>query len=68
MVDIDGMTGGAALLRLNIALLTLKSDPEKFIKLNPPNGWGSYDGFILFIEKLIEECNKHPNSIWRASR
>lgn len=68
MVDIDGMTGKESIPRLELALTELKKDPEKFEKMNPPNGWGSYAGFVDFLEKLLACAKEHPNKKWQAWR
>lgn len=46
----------------------LKSDPERFEKLNPKNGWGSYKNILNVLEEYLVACRKHPKakiSIWR---
>lgn len=56
---IEPLTEGLALLR---------SDPERFKKLNPSNGWGSYDGFVSWVERYLEACKENPDakvSVWR---
>ena len=68
MIDIDGALGEVAEIDLTIALDELKENPEKFIKLNPTNGWGCYEDFVKYIEKLIELCKEHPNGIWESHR
>ena len=47
---------------LKIGLARLKSDPEEFKKLNPPNGWGDYDGLVAFVEDYLAACEKHPKA------
>ena len=43
----------------------LKSNPDKYKKLNPDNGWGSYDGLLSFVYEYMGACDKHPlASIW----
>lgn len=68
MIEIEGMLSGVACVELLIAREALWSDPGKFDKLNPKNGWGHYKDFICAIERLIELCQKHPDGIWRADR
>lgn len=46
---------------LEEGLSKLKSNPEKFKKYNPENGWGSYDGLISFSERVLKFCIEHPN-------
>ena len=46
----------------------LKSDPEHYKKLNPENGWGSYEGLIEFLEKYLSACEKYPNALVEVCR
>lgn len=53
-------------LRKGLALL--RGDPQRFIRLNPPNGWGSYAGFVPWVEKYLAACETNPEaevSVWR---
>jgi len=40
----------------------MKTNPDKFIDLSSPNGWGTYDQFIPWIETLIQACKDYPES------
>jgi hypothetical protein len=39
----------------------MKSNPEKYKKMNPSNGWGSYEGALELLEKIFIECIKNPD-------
>ena len=43
-------------------LATLKEKPEYFKLFNPPNGWGTYDGFLRFVERYLENLEKYPEA------
>jgi len=43
-------------------LKKLKSRPSYFKKFDPPNGWGSYEYFVPFVENYLAACKKYPNS------
>lgn len=46
----------------------LKARPEYFKKYNSPNGWGTYDNFVPFVEKYLNACKEYPEAIvdvWR---
>ena len=30
--------------------------------LNPDNGWGSYETFLRFLQKTLQNCKDHPKS------
>ena len=49
----------ASMLRIVESNLILNGFELK--KLNPPNGWGSYEGAIEFIHNLANDCEEHPD-------
>ena len=53
---------------LKKGLALLKSDPERFIKLNPSNGWGSYDSFVPWVENYLKACEENPTATISVSR
>ena len=40
----------------------LRAAPERFEALNPPNGWGTYEGAVEALEQLAEVCAAHPRA------
>ena len=64
-----GMTRAEELIpTLTAGLARLKADPEKFKAHNPPNGWGSYEGFVRFVEEYLNACGENPEAaveVWR---
>jgi len=46
----------------------LLSDPDKFMKLEPENGWGSYEGLCDFVYKYRNACWDNPEAELRISR
>lgn len=46
----------------------LLSDPERFRKFNPENGWGSYDGLCDFVYKYRNACWDNPDAELSISR
>jgi hypothetical protein len=46
----------------------LLSDPEKYKKYNPENGWGSYDGLVQFVYKYRNACWDNPDADLSISR
>ena len=47
---------------LESGLAALKGNPEKFRKLNPSNGWGTYDDFVPWIERYLAACVENPDA------
>jgi hypothetical protein len=46
----------------------LLSDPERFQKFDPPNGWGSYEGLEKFVCNYLNACRFNPAAELRISR
>jgi hypothetical protein len=46
----------------------LLSDPEKYKKYNPENGWGEYDGLCNFVYNYRNACWDNPEAELRVSR
>ena len=53
---------------LRQGLHNLKSDPERYKKFNPENGWGSYDGLVKFVENYLNACYEYPDADVEVSR
>jgi len=53
---------------LEQGLRLLQSEPEVFKAFNPDNGWGSYEGFVAFVEKYLEACRRNPAATVSVSR
>lgn len=54
--------------KLKEGIKELKSNPEKYKKYNPDNGWGSYEGLLRFAEEYLKACENYPNAIIGVSR
>lgn len=67
--DEIGITKAAELVEpLRAGLALLKSDPSRFKKFNPENGWGTYEGLVAFVEKYLAACEKYPAAVVSVSR
>jgi hypothetical protein len=53
---------------LRQGLHNLKSEPERYKKFNPENGWGSYDVLVKFIENYLNACYEYPDADVEVSR
>lgn len=56
---IEPLRNGLARLRLN---------PQHYVKFNPENGWGSYDGFVPWVQTYLDACERYPDATVRVSR
>jgi hypothetical protein len=46
----------------------LLSDPERFKKFDPENGWGSYDGLVNFVYNYRNACWDNPDAELSVNR
>lgn len=51
--NLDGMKVIDTLPRFEQMLIKLKATPDKFVIMNPDNGWGDYNGLVKMWEKEI---------------
>ena len=58
--DLAGQLAKDVTPTLQAAIKSMKAKPAKFKKLNPANGWGSYEGAVSSLEWLLEVCKEHP--------
>lgn len=47
---------------LREGLKKLKADPEYFKKFDSPNGWGTYEHFVPFVEEILNSCILFPDA------
>lgn len=47
------------IIPLQYCLQDLKTNSESYKKFNPPNGWGSYESFVQFIETYLNTCETY---------
>lgn len=58
-----GWSKAADLIKpLEKGLKKLKADPERFEKLNPENGWGSYNNLVEFVTNYLAACREYPDA------
>jgi hypothetical protein len=53
---------------LTAGLERLRASPDAFKAHNPLNGWGTYEGLVLFVEEYLDACRAHPTAtigFWR---
>ena len=56
----------AAKLEAGLADMTDPANVEAYKALNPPNGWGDYEGAVDFIARFLEACKAHPKAFVRV--
>ncbi len=68
LIDIDGYKGKEAAVKLGAALVMMEDKHEELKKLNPPNGFGSYDGLYELLKCLLVASQKYPEGTWVSWR
>lgn len=65
----NGITKAEQLIEpLKKGIELMRSDPERFKKFNPSNGWGTYDDFIPWLEEYLIACESYPDATVKVSR
>jgi hypothetical protein len=58
-----GKTAASVLPILENGLFLMLNDPERFKKLDSPNGWGLYENAVPWLTKLIAGFKEYPEGI-----
>lgn len=45
----------------------LKNNPTHYKKFDSKNGWGVYEDFVKFVEKILCACYLYPNEFLNVS-
>ena len=53
---------------LRAAIADMKARPDHYRQFNAPNGWGDYDGFLPWLERLLPVCEANPEAKITAGR
>ena len=65
--DEIGVTHARQLIEpLEVGLALLRSDPDRFRKFNPVNGWGNYEGLVSFVRDYLAACREYPDAMVRV--
>lgn len=63
LYDSDGVEAKSIIVELSLGLLELATNQEEIKKLEPTNGWGSYEGLVDFTCEVLAACVKNPHAI-----
>lgn len=64
--DENGISEAQQLIEpLRTAIERIERDPQRFMRLEPANGWGSYDGLLRFLKEYLKACTTYPAAtVW----
>ena len=60
---LDGMNCKEALPIINNAIQDMLNNADEYRKLNPKNGWGSYEGLLSRLQEMRNCCENNPDGI-----
>ena len=63
LLGLDGMKCRWAIPILKEAINDLINNEDEYEKLNPPNGWESYEGLLKTLKAMLECCEKNEDGI-----
>lgn len=61
---IKGMSCKKALPIIENAIKDMIDNKEEYEKLNPKNGWGTYDGLLEQFKEMRNMCANNPDGIF----
>jgi hypothetical protein len=65
----NGITHAKQIIEpLAAGLTLLVTEKRRFEQFNPPNGWGSWEGFVPWCASYLQACRDHPDALVRVSR
>lgn len=62
------INAGQLVAPLEKAITDMKADSERFKKHNASNGWGMYENFLPWLERLLEACKANPGAVVESHR
>ena len=60
LLDLDNLLVKDVVPILAAGICNMIKNKSDYVKLNPPNGWGSYDDALEFLMEILKECTKNP--------
>lgn len=67
LADLSQKNAGASLPSLQRAVAAMEANPTRYEEMNPPNGWGDYQGALSYLRRLRDACAEHPKATIRIS-
>ena len=53
---------GQLITPLADAIIEMKLNPARFKAHNAPNGWGMYEHFVPFVQRVLDGCLEYPDA------
>lgn len=68
LAEMHGKTAAECAPVLAAAVLAMEMDPAGYKLMDPPNGWGDYEGCLDFLRSIRDACVRHPACVVEVSR
>jgi hypothetical protein len=59
---------GSIVMELKDGIRKLKSNPKYYRCYDSPNGWGTYENFLPFCERILEACMEWSQATIKVDR
>lgn len=66
--EIDGKRCSEFAHRLKAGVDDMRAHPEKYLPLNPENGWGDYEAALEYLSNIADAAYAHPMAIAGVDR
>jgi hypothetical protein len=66
--EIGIITASQMIQPLEKRIKELEASPDKYKKINPPNGFGNYENFVDFCKSVLWKCREYPDAVIEASK
>ena len=63
---LDGKSGPQGVSLINDIITAMEANPSDYRALNPPNGWGDYEGFLAVLKSMMASVPEWPTK-WSVS-
>ena len=59
---LDSLPAPEAAAKMEAALAKMEAEPERYRAMNPPNGWGDYEGAMRVLRQMASVCREYPKA------
>lgn len=63
--SLHGMTGSEGGVVLTALIREMEANPARYEAMNPPNGWGSYEGILETMRSMVAAIPEWPTK-WKV--
>ena len=61
--NLNGLEARDAARVLDAALVEMTAHADEYRAMNPANGWGDFDTFREWLQKILEACREMPDAV-----